>query len=401
MTKAVRKETKAASKPQGSEFAKNFSAFKTANDARLAELEQKQSQIDVLSKTLTQQAGQIERLTVAATGAGEVRLDTKSDGKASKAWSRYVRSGDQSDLLTLEGKSLASTDANGGFIVPVETETAIDTALAGVSPFRNLATVRAVSSANFTKPISSNGAAAGWAGETDARVETSAPDLELIEFPAGELYAMPAATQALLDDSVADVDQWLAEEVQDVFSAQETSAFVIGDGVNKPRGILSYPQAANGSEAKGELGYIATGVDGDLDADAPIDALIDLTYAPETRYRANASFLMNRRTLSRLRKVKDADGNYIWQAATQAGQPSTLLGFPVIEIEDMPDIGPDTTPVAFGDFRRGYLIADRQGVRVLRDPYSAKPFVLFYTTKRVGGGMQDFSAIKLLKCSAS
>ena len=401
MTKAVRKETKAAPKPQGDEFSKNFTAFKTANDARLAELEQKQSQIDYLNKTLTQQAGQIERLAVAATNTGEVRLDKKSDGRAQKAWSRYVRSGDQSDLMTLEGKSLAATDSNGGFIVPVETEAVIDSALAGVSPFRNLATVRAVSTSNFTKPVSAGGAASGWVSETEARVETTAPDLELVEFPAGELYAMPAATQTLLDDSVADVDQWLAEEVQDVFSAQETSAFVLGDGVNKPRGILSYPQAADGSEAKGEIGYVATGTAGDLDADAPIDALIDLTYAPESRYRANASFIMNRRTLGRLRKIKDADGNYIWQAATQAGQPSTLLGFPVIEIEDMPDIGPDTTPVAFGDFRRGYLIADRQGVRVLRDPYSAKPFVLFYTTKRVGGGVHDFAAIKLLKCAAN
>ena len=401
MTKAVRKENKAAMLQNGGEFSQNFAAFKSANDARLAELEQKQSQIDKMHTTLDQQANQIERLTVAAGSVADVSIDVKSDSKSRKAWSRYVRSGDKSAMLTLEGKSLETTDDNGGFIVPAETETVIDSALAGVSPFRNLATVRAVSVSNFTKPISSGGAAAGWAGETEARVETTAPDLDLIEFPAGELYAMPAATQTLLDDSVADVDQWLAEEVQDVFSSQETTAFVLGDGVNKPRGILSYPQAADGSEAKGEIGYIATGVDGDLDADAPIDVLIDLTYAPESRYRSNASFIMNRRTLGRLRKVKDADGNYIWQAATQAGQPSTLLGFPVIEIEDMPDIGPSTTPVAFGDFRRGYLIADRQGVRVLRDPYSAKPFVLFYTTKRVGGGMQDFSAIKLLKCSES
>jgi HK97 family phage major capsid protein len=399
MTKAVRKETKAATMPQGRDFSKNFAAFKTANDARLAELEQKQSQIETLNKTVSRQTGQIERLTMAASDGRETHLDVKSDSQTRKAWSRYVRSGDQAALQELEGKSLTASDGNGGYIVPVETETVIDSALAEVSPFRNLATIRAVSTANFTKPISSGGAVAGWAGDAETRTETTAPDLDLIEFPAGELYAMPAATQTLLDDSVADVDQWLAEEVQDVFSAQETAAFVLGDGVNKPRGILSYPQAADGSESKGEIGYVPTGVDGDFDAEAPIDALIDLTYAPETRYRRNASFIMNRRTLGRLRKFKDADGNYIWQASNQAGQPSTLLGFPVIEIEDMPDIASGSMPVAFGDFRRGYLIADRQGVRVLRDPYSAKPFVLFYTTKRVGGGIQDFSAIKLLKCS--
>jgi len=401
MPKAVRKETKAAPQPRGGDFAKNFTAFQIANDARLAELEQKQSQIETLNKALSRQSGQIERLTLAASDGRETHLDVKSDNQARKAWSRYVRSGDQALLQSLEGKSLTAVDSNGGYIVPVETEVVIDSALAEVSPFRALATIRAVSTANFTKPISSGGAVAGWAGEADARTETTAPDLDLIEFPAGELYAMPAATQTLLDDSVADVDQWLAEEVQDVFSAQETAAFVVGDGVNKPRGILSYPQAADGSEAKGEIGYIPTGVDGDFDSDGPIDALIDLTYAPETRYRSNASFIMNRRTLGRLRKFKDADGNYIWQPASQAGQPSTLRGFPVIEIEDMPDITSGSTPVAFGDFRRGYLIADRQGVRVLRDPYSAKPFVLFYTTKRVGGGIQDFSAIKLLRCSES
>lgn len=399
MTKAVRKETKAASMLRNGDFEKNFMAFKTANDARLADLEQKQSLVDRLNETLTRQTGQIERLTLAASDGRETTLNVKSENQTRKAWSRYVRSGDQTALNQLEGKSLTAVDGNGGYIVPVETEIVIDSALAEVSPFRNLATIRAVSTANFTKPVSSGGAVAGWAGEAETRTETTAPDLDLIEFPAGELYAMPAATQTLLDDSVADVDQWLAEEVQDVFSAQETAAFVIGDGVNKPRGILNYPQAADGSEAKGEIGYISTGVDGDFDADAPIDALIDLTYAPETRYRSNASFIMNRRTLGRLRKFKDADGNYIWQPASQAGQPSTLLGFPVVEIEDMPDIASGSTPIAFGDFRRGYLIADRQGVRVLRDPYSAKPFVLFYTTKRVGGGIQDFSAIKVLRCS--
>jgi len=191
---------------------------------------------------------------------------------------------------------------------------------------------------------------------------------------------MPAATQALLDDSVADVDAWLAEEVRDVFAAQETAAFVGGDGVNKPRGFLTDPG----------LGAVEQGA---LDT----DGLIDLIYAPKSRYRSNASFVMNRRTINAVRKFKDADGNYIWQPSLAAGAPSTLLGYPLVEMEDMPDIGAGASCVAFGDFRRGYLIADRQGVRVLRDPYSAKPYVLFYTTKRVGGGVQDADAIKVLK----
>ena len=398
MSKSV-KETKAAKPPKKSkDMAQNFASFKTAQDARLAELEQKNAKLEQENVATR---SQIERLSAVSGQIVETALEAKSDRKTRDAWASYVRSGDESALHNLEGKMATTTDANGGILVPIETETAIGAALASVSPMRNIATVRVIGTGQFKKPVSQGGATSGWAGETADRVETTTPEIDLIEFPAGELYAMPAATQTLLDDSVGNVDQWLSEEVQDVFSAQETSAFINGDGVNKPRGILSYPVAADADQTWGELGYIATGTDGDLDADDPIDALIDLTYAPEAKFRAGASFVMNRRTLGRLRKLKDADGNYIWQASNAAGQPSTLLGFPVIEIEDMPDIGADTTPIAFGDFRRGYLIADRQGVRVLRDPYSAKPYVLFYTTKRVGGGVQDFNAIKLLRCSAA
>ena len=193
------------------------------------------------------------------------------------------------------------------------------------SPFRAIATVRRVGTGQFKKPVSAGGAASGWAGETEARVETDAPQLELLDFPAGELYAMPAATQVLLDDGVADVDGWLADEVRDVFAAQETAAFAVGDGVNKPMGVLSYPQTEDQSQSWGALGYIATGTAGGFDPDAPVDAIMDLIYAPKTRYRAGGSFIMNRRTLGEVRKFKDADGNYIWQPSTEAGQPSTCL----------------------------------------------------------------------------
>ncbi|WP_417480137.1 phage major capsid protein, partial [Maricaulis maris] len=219
--------------------------------------------------------------------------------------------------------------------------------------------------------------------------------------PAAELYAMPAATQQLLDDAMVDVEDWLAEEVRDVFAAQESAAFVSGDGINKPRGLLDYTAVAEGTQAWGELGYVATGTAGGFDATDPADALIDLIYAPRTAYRAKGRFLMNRQTVSAVRRFKDADGNYLWQPALGEGATSTLLGYPVTEAEDMPDIGTDSASIAFGDFARGYLVLDRQGVEVLRDPFSAKPYVLFYTTKRVGGGVQDFEAIKLLKFGVS
>ncbi len=388
------------------DFASTFDAFKTANDARLAEIEQKSSadtvlidKVERLNAALDSQSKTIARLSVSAAqpalGGASVDLQAKS------AWSDYIRTGDASAMAGLEGKSLSVVDADGGYIAPAQTQSAIDRALSESSAFRAIATVRTIGAGLFKKPVASAGAAAGWAGETDVRPETTSPSLELLEFPAGELYAMPAATQMLLDDGLADVDQWLADEVRDVFAAQESAAFVAGNGVNKPKGILDYDKAVDGSQNWGELGYIATGTDGGFDADAPIDALLDLIYAPKPRYRPGASFMMNRRTVAALRKFKDADGNYIWQPATQAGQPSTLMGYPLVEMEDMPDIGAGSYAAAFGDFRRGYLIVDRQGVRVLRDPYSAKPYVLFYTTKRVGGGVQDFDAIKLLKFAAS
>ena len=387
-------ETKSLEK----DIAQTFAAFKAANDQRLREIEAKQSdslteaKVARIDAALDAQAKSLTRLAQSISATVET-----SDPKTKSAWSAYIRRGDTAGL---EAKSVESTDSEGTFIAPVETESRIDRALAEATPFRRIATVRKIGAGLYRKPVSKAGAASGWAGESETRIETQAPELSLLEFPAGELYAMPAATQTLLDDTIADVDAWLADEVRDVFSAQESAAFIAGDGINKPKGILSYTQVADSAYAYGKIGTVATGVDGDFDASAPLDSVMDLIYAPHSRYRPNASFVMNRRTLSRIRKFKDADGNYVWQPAATAGEPSTLLGYKVVEMEDMPDIGAGSTPIAFGDFGRGYLIADRQGIQVLRDPYSAKPYVLFYTTKRVGGGVQDFGAIKLLKMSA-
>ncbi|MGJ8562209.1 MAG: phage major capsid protein [Alphaproteobacteria bacterium] len=399
--------TKMAHKSAHQDFAATFAAFKDANDERLAQIEATHSadglttdKVDRINAALDAQQKSIERLSLTmsqpALGGGARQSEAKS------AWSDYIRTGDGGALKALEGKSLsASVDAEGGYVVPSETESTIDRALAQVSPLRSIATVRQVSAGTFKKPISAGGAASGWAGDKTARPETTAPQLELLEFPVGELYAMPAATQTLLDDGVADVDAWLADEVRDVFAAQETSAFVNGDGVNKPYGLLSNTVQAESVHTWGNLGYVATGTDGDFDATAPIDALLELIYAPKPRFRPGASFMMNRRTVGQIRKFKDADGNYIWQPSVSAGQPSSLLGYPLTEVEDMPDVDSGSLSIAFGDFRRGYMIVDRQGVRVLRDPYSAKPYVLFYTTKRVGGGVQDFNAMKLLKFGVS
>jgi HK97 family phage major capsid protein len=212
---------------------------------------------------------------------------------------------------------------------------------------------------------------------------------------------MPAATATLLEDSAVDIDTWIAAEVEQVFAAQEGTAFVTGNGVNKPKGFLDYDTVANTSWSWGKIGTVLSGGEGAFASSNPADRLVDLIYAVNAGYRQNGTFVMNRKTQSAIRKFKDTSGGYLWQPPAQIAGRASLLTFPVVEAEDMPDIAADSLSIAFGDFRRGYLVVDRQGVRVLRDPYSAKPYVLFYTTKRVGGGVQDFDAIKLMKFAAS
>jgi HK97 family phage major capsid protein len=237
--------------------------------------------------------------------------------------------------------------------------------------------------------------------EADPRPQTNNQQLADMTFPAMELYAMPAATQALLDDAVVDIEQWIAEEVQTAFAEQEGAAFVSGDGVNKPKGFLSYTSVADASWSWGNIGYVATGAAGAFAASDPSDALVNLVYALRAGFRQNGKFVMGRRAQSLVRQFKTTTGDYIWAPPATADAGASLMNFPVVEAEDMPDPAANSLSIAFGDFERGYVVVDRVGIRVLRDPYSAKPYVLFYTTKRVGGGVQNFEAIKLLKFAAS
>lgn len=387
------------------EFMESFHAFRDANDERLSQLETRAAadvvtsdKVDRISATLDEQKRALDGVVARNSrppllgGAEAVPSEHK------QAFDRYVRRGDERALRDMEAKAMSyGSGPDGGYLVPDETETEITGRLSALSPIRSVATVRRVSGAVLKKPFAISGPATGWVGETGARPETSASTLAELQFPTMELYAMPAATASLLDDAAVDIDQWIGQEIEAAFAEQEGTAFVTGDGVNKPRGFLDYPNVAETSWAWGSLGSIATGVSGGLPTGTEADVLIDTIYALKAGYRQNASWVMNRRTQAALRKIKDADGNYIWQPPSAPGTRAMLMGFPVVEAEDMPDIGADALAIAFGDFRRGYLVVDRTGVRVLRDPYSAKPYVLFYTTKRVGGGVQDFDAIKLMK----
>jgi HK97 family phage major capsid protein len=406
-------ETKAVSDDVASafdDFARAFEAFKDANDTRLSEIEtrltsdvvtdEKLARIDT---ALDDAKRRLDRLSLDRSrpplgGADTPRDPALAEHKA--AFHSYVRTGEAAGLKRLEEKALsAGSGPDGGYLVPDNVEREVLRRLANVSPIRAIASVRVISGGQYKLAFSTTGPATGWVGETAARPQTASPTLSEMSFPAMELYAMPAATQTLLDDAVVDIESWIAEEVESAFAEQESAAFVNGDGVNKPKGFLATETVEEEIWEWGRLGTVNTG-GATFPVSNPSDVLVDLIYTLKSGYRQNAAFVMNRKTQSAIRRFKDDNGAYLWAPPASIGQAATLMGFPVVEAEDMPDIGLNACAIAFGDFKRGYLIVDRAGMRVLRDPYSAKPYVLFYTTKRVGGGVQDYAAIKLLKFAA-
>jgi len=408
-------ETKAGSTNVGDafdDFMRAFEAFKETNDERLDALERRgyadpliEEKLTRIDRAIDEHRRTVDELVLksARPPLGGTAQRPGAQREHAAAFEAYVRKGAPGRLADLESKALSvGTGTDGGYLVPDEIERAVNRAVKDVSPIRAIATVRQVSASVYRKPFAVTGAEAGWVAETAGRDTTDSPTLAALaemSFPTMELYAMPAATSSLLDDSAVNIDEWIAEEVRDSFAQQEGSAFVTGNGTAKPTGFMHYDKVANASWTWGDIGFVATGATGDFPGTDPANVLIDLIYAVKSGYRANAHFVMNRATQAAVRKLKDGDGSYLWQPSINPGVAPTLLGFPIAESEDMPDIDDDTYPIAFGDFKRGYLIVDRVGIRVLRDPYSAKPYVLFYTTKRVGGGVQDFEAIKLLKFS--
>ncbi|VXC57658.1 phage major capsid protein [Sphingomonas sp. AX6] len=315
------------------------------------------------------------------------------------AFDGFLRSG--GGVLELKAMS-GVTGAEGGYAVPREIDAMIDATLAAVSPIRSVANVVQVGSAGYRKLVASGGTPSGWAAETEARGQTDTPVFNEIAPPMGDLFANPAASQAMLDDAGFDVEGWLAEEVAREFARAEGAAFVSGSGVNRPRGFLTSPTATtgDGTRAFGTLQHIVSGAAGGFAAN-PEEKLIDLMQALRSPYRQGAVWVMNSATLARLRKFKTSDGAFLWQPGLTEGQPATLLGHGVVEAEDMPDIAAGSLSIAFGNFKAGYLIAERSETQVLRDPYSNKPFVHFYATKRVGGCVSNSEAIKLMKFAAS
>ncbi len=408
-------ETKAAGDAQDvavafDDFMRSFEAFRQANDERLAQLETSLGpdtvtveKMNRISSALDSHKQMLDQLVVKSrrpslSGPSLSGNSPLAASEHKQAFEAYVRGGNETSLRRFEEKAWSNiSGSQGGYMVPAETAIEIGRRLAQISPIRGIAGLMTVSSNVYRKPFATNGLATGWVADDAARPQTATPTLSELQFPTMELYAMPAATPTLLEDAAVDIDAWIAAEVETAFAEQEGTAFVNGDGVNKPRGFLNHPTVAESAWSWGNLGHVATGVSGAFAATDPSDVLVDTIYALKAGYRQNAHFVMNRRTQAEIRKLKDADGNYLWQPPASAGDKAMLMGFPVAESEDMPNIAANAKAIAFGDFGRGYLVVDRAGVRILRDPYSAKPYVLFYTTKRVGGGIQDFDAIKVVK----
>lgn len=391
---------------------KTFHDFKAENDKQIADLRKGQAdplqtaKVEAMNTAMTEMQAQMADLAVKAS-AFEMGGGAKTDKAVEahkKGFDAFFRKGVDSGLRDLEIQARLTTqsDPDGGFVVPSEMEAGIDRILGKVSAVRSMATVRQIGAASYKKLVNLGGASSGWVGETSARPETGTPKLTALDFPAMELYAQPGATQTMLDDGTMNIESWLADEVSIEFAEQEGAAFVGGDGVAKPRGILAYPVVANASYAWGKVGFIKSGASGGFvtpsASASPADALIDLYFALKAGYRSGASWLMSDATMSTVRKFKDADGQYIWSPPTAAAEVATILGKPVQTDDNMPVATTNgNLAIAFGDFKRAYVVVDRVGIRVLRDPFTSKPNVLFYTTKRVGGGIQNFEAIKVLQ----
>ncbi|MCF8511524.1 MAG: phage major capsid protein [Rhodobacteraceae bacterium] len=321
-----------------------------------------------------------------------------------KAFAAYLRSGDDDGLrgLQLDGKAMSTAvAADGGYLVDPQTADSIRSMLVSTSSLRSVANVVQVEATSFDVLIDRSEVGTGWATEAGATAETATPAIERISIALHELSAMPKASQRLLDDSAFDVEGWLAGKIATRFIRAEAAAFINGDGVDKPKGILLPTKVANATWSWGNLGYIPTGAASDFAAVDSADCIVDLVYALGADYRANGTFLMNSKTAGAVRKMKDADGRFLWSDGLAAGEPARLMGYAVLICEDMPDVGPNTYPIAFGDFAAGYTVAERPDLRILRDPFSAKPNVLFYANKRVGGDVTDYAAIKLLKVAVS
>lgn len=381
--------------------------FKKTNDASLqskadgkavSEFEAKLTKINAAIQGVEDELKAIAK-KAARPGTGGAEQDPVQ-AEYKKAFSEFMRKGDDDGLAELEAKAYnLTTPADGGFAVPEELDRNILDLLVDISPIRGIANVITVGSSNYKKLVNIHGTSSGWVDEDDPRTATNSSQLTAITPFMGEIYAFPQATQQMLDDVFFNAEKWIEDECTLEFSQKEGAAFVVGDGVKKPKGFLAYPTAAtaDGVRAFGTIEHVPTGVAGDWAAANKSDIIISMVHKIKQGMRTNASWVTSKALLAEIRTFKNADGDYIWRPGLEAGQPSTLSGYMVTEAEDMPAKAANSLSLAFGNFKRGYTIVDRIGTRILRDPYTNKPYVGFYVTKRVGGMLVDSQAIKVVK----
>ena len=382
------------------ELKQQFEQFKSANDRRLNGIAQEKAALAGQVDTLNGKLSELDNLkTSLENELKEIKRPPGGNKNASEhkaAFAKFIRKGDETGLAELEQKAMqVGVDADGGFALPQELNTDILSSLRNEVVMRQECTVMTVGTPDWKKLVNEGGIASGWVGETDKRSETGTPKLSILTPVWGEIYGNPHATQTMLDDAFFNVESFITSELTTEFAEKEEDAFTVGDGVKKPKGFLSYETDNKTDKDRnwGKLQKITAGA-----ATISADDIISLIYSLRKPYRAGAKFMLNGQSLLAVRLLKDDKGNYIWQPGLQAGQPSSLSGFAIAENEQMPDIGDASgkAPIAFGNFKRGFYIFDRIGIRVLRDPYTKKPFIGFYTTKRVGSMLHDSNAIKLL-----
>ena len=381
---------------------KAFADFKAEHNKQLDEIKKGNAdalqalKVDNINADITRLQAAVDQantqMAAFQMGGGGAASDV-ADAEYTESFRAHFRKGEVQAALN---KGAAN---EGGYLAPVEWDRTITDRLVILSDMRQLATVQPCSGAGLTKLFNMGGTASGWVGETAARPQTGTAQFQSLNFGWGEIYANPAATQQLLDDAEIDLEAWLAGEVETEFSKQEGTGFWAGDGVDKPFGMLTYVEGgANATKHPfGAIKVVNSGVAAGING----DSIIDLVYDLPSAFTRGAKFAMNRKTQGVVRKLKDAQGNYLWQPSLVAGQPSTLAGFAVQEVAAIPDVAANAIGMLFGDFKQTYTVYDRKGVRVLRDPYTNKPYVMFYTTKRVGGGVHNPEPMRALKIAAA
>jgi HK97 family phage major capsid protein len=385
--------------------------FKQTIEANLgakADSAEVQAKLDAINATMNTLEGALNdhaTKLAAANVNGNGNL-APSDPEYTGTFASFMRGGSRDDEVKLaaeqkKGPRAAMSEgvpADGGLLTPVEWDRTISGRLKQITPMRSESTVITISKAGFTKLFTDRAVGSGWVGETASRPATATPQFQALAFGLGQLYANAAASQDVLDDAEIDLENWLTGEIETEFSRQEGIAFVAGDGINKPFGFLQYADGGTAADRHpwGKIEVLGSGAADKIAAEGIIDAVYKLPAV----YTPNAKFFTNRTSLGAIRKLKDGQGNFLWQPTFVAGQPSTLAGYPVVDMPDMPNIAADKLAMAFGDMRETYLVIDRIGFRVLRDPYTNKPYICFYCTKRVGGGVKNPDAMKLIKIGA-